>query len=272
MNRTSSRLFGASALALAVAAPTLAAAQPHGARRPSPAAFPAQPADRARVVVLHLAATERARPLSVWSSGAGLAPWVTALAYGDWSHADVAPGSQGYVPRVAGMAPPTAALLGPNTGAGNLVAGRAYFLVMAQPVAQDRTSTRIEPAAATAPTDGGAAIRVMGAWPVNRTVDVCVRGAAGERALAVGLGGRGYFGAPAPREPSAQPVPAGVTEVAVHLQQGAPCAGPALGRLRAELAAGEGYALFLHGEAETSLAAVLCRESGAGCERVAVAR
>jgi hypothetical protein len=120
---------------IAVGAPSPSAAQPHGARRAAPAApaaFPAQPADRARVVVLHLAATERARPLSVWSSGAGLAPWVTALAYGEWSYADVAPGSQGYVPRVAGMAPPTAALLGSNTGAGNLLAGRTNFLVMPQ--------------------------------------------------------------------------------------------------------------------------------------------
>jgi hypothetical protein len=272
MNRRSSeRLLRGALLAVTIAVPTIAGAQSPASRRApaAPAAFPAQPADRARVVVLHLAATESGRLLSVWSSSAGLAPWVADVGYARWSYADVAPGSQGYVARTAGMEPPTAARLGSNTGAGNLLAGRSYFLVMAQPPTQDRTNTRIEAGSTAAPTDGAAAMRVMGAWPVNRTIDVCVSGDGGERAVVVGLGGRGYFGGPAPGSQALAP---GATQVTLHLQQGAPCAGPALGRLRVELAAGQGYALFLHGEAETSLTGVLCRESGAGCQRAAVER
>ncbi len=272
MNRPSSeRLLRGAFLTVAVALPAIAVAQPAANRRApaAPTTFPAQPADRARIVVLHLAATEGARPLSVWSSSAGLAPWVADVGYAHWSHADVAPGSQGYAARAAGMEPPTAARLGSNTGAGNLLAGRSYFLVMAQPATQERANTRIEAASTVAPTGGASALRVMGAWPVNRTIDVCVSGDGGARPVVAGLGGRGYFGAAAP---GSQALPAGEVQLTLHLQQGTPCAGPALGHLRVELAAGQGYALFLHGEAETSLAGVLCRESGAGCQRAAVNR
>lgn len=276
-------LLGAAALALVC--PSLASAQSHGNHRgrqsapaaptpaPAPAAapgFPAQPAGQARIVVLNLSWTDRARPLSIWSSRSGYAPWVTDLAYPNAAYVDVAPGSQGYVPRLAGMEAPTVQHLGWNSGAGNLLAGHVYFIVAPQPSPADRAATRIEAASTAVPTDGNAALRVMGAWAINRTIDVCVRADGAERPVVANLGGRGYFGTPGPRAPNVQNLPPGATELILHLSTGTACAGAPLGRLNTALTAGQSYALFLHGEAETSLAGALCRESGAGCEPVTV--
>jgi hypothetical protein len=274
-------LLGAAALSLGYA--SRATAQSHGnhhGRRSAPAApapaaapgFPAQADGQARVVVLNLSWTDRARPLSIWSSRSGYAPWVTNLAYSNAAYVDVAPGPQGYVPRLAGMEVPTVQHLGWNSGAGNLLAGRVYFIVAPQPSPADRAETRIEAASIVAPTDGNAALRIMGAWPVNRTIDVCVRADGAERPVVANLGGRGYFGTPGPRLPNVQNLPAGATELLLHLSTGTACAGAPLGHVNTTLTAGQSYALFLHGEAETSLAGALCRESGAGCEPVTVTR
>ncbi|MDP3278318.1 MAG: hypothetical protein Q8Q09_24230 [Deltaproteobacteria bacterium] len=236
-----------------------------------PLAIPgrAMTAGQARIVILHLAHGERARSLSVWSSLPGRAPWTTGLAYGQVASIDVAPGSQGFAARFEGMQPPTAERLGSNTGAGTLEAAKVYF-VFATGAVGDRVDNRIERASVQTIPAGQALIRVLGAWPAQRTMDVCAVRPEGERAIAQGLGGRGFFGSAAARPGQAREsyfeTTAGqVLTLAVHLSQGPACAGPLRKRFRLMPSRATRHAVFLYGDGEAEFSAVVCNEESGGC-------
>jgi hypothetical protein len=206
------------------------------------------PADKARIIFVHTLDAARDRPLSAWTNRAGYAPLVERVAYGRWASADVDPGPQGYVPRLAGMTPPSAARLGWNAGAGNLLAGTTSFVVVTG-VAEERASTQIHGAAATG--EG----RAVGVWPGGARLDLCVAGPT-ETVTAANVGGLGSA--------TARQAAAGDTLVLHLANRESPCTGAPRGRFALGRVSGP-EVLFVFGGAEGSPRVVACAERGTGC-------